>query len=283
MVIGACAAIAALLPRVAAADGIVLGDALSRIDTMCMSTQGPMGDFPEDGFWSCEEHPATPSESGTTRATASASFGDLLLTAVSTDCVSCPFAPSTRSASRISFELAVATSGSPPQPLQDVPVRITTEGEVGVAPLGLLAAGGTYLSSTLQTTFTNADVFAHTMKTVSPTVLADDYAITETVDLFPDEVYFGNVYVGCNQNSSIPGDWACSGHASVQFALDQAAFDARMGAQSFDLSQFFAIQRSPNLVPEPSSALLDSCALGLLVLSQRARRWRRSARAMLRA
>jgi len=279
---------AAGVPPPASAGTIALGDALSRIDIMCMSVQGTAGSFAQPMTDSCEEHPSNGSSSGTTRATLSAEFGDLLMTSVSTDCVSCPFAPSTRSSSRISFELAVVQHASPPHPLTKVPVRITAEGAVGVSQLGFIAGGGTYLSSTLQTIFTNADVFAHTMLTFSQggvgPFLSDDYAITDTLDLIPEQVYFGNTYVGCNQNSSAPGDWACSGHSSVSFVLDQAAFDATMGGQTFDLSQYVSIERSPNLVPEPPAQALGAASLGAIALAARGRRFLRGrVAAILRA
>jgi hypothetical protein len=150
-----------------------------------------------------------------------------------------------------------------------VPVLITTEGRVAVDPLaGLLAGGGTYLSSTESTGFTNADIFAHTMRTTSPSVLTDDYDIVQTLQLIPAHVYFGNVYTGCN--FSLKGTWSSDGHATVSFQLDQTAFDAQMGGNSFDLSQFFAVQQSPNLVPEPSAALLGLVAIGALGVRARA-------------
>ncbi len=260
---------------------VALDDASSRIFLLCNSAQAASGDFPEAVDFSCEGHPTSQTTEGTTRASLSSSFESLLFTSVSTECVGCPFAASTISSSRISFELAVVQQAAPPHPVATVPVRITTEGAVGVSRLGLLAGGGSYLSSTLQTIFTQADVFAHTMRTLpmSGPVLSDDYAITDTIDLLPDQAYFGNVFVGCNQNSSVPGDWACSGHASVSFALDQEAFDARQGANTFDLAQYVSIQRSANLVPEPTAIGLGGAAFAVLALSMRVRTVSRRSRA----
>jgi hypothetical protein len=141
---------------------------------------------------------------------------------------------------------------------------LSTAGDVVVSELGMLAGGGTFVSSTDSTIFSNADVFAHSMITTSqagPTVLADGYDIVQTIDLVPDHVYFANVYAGCN--ISRLGTWACDGHATASFHLDQATFDERNGGNSFDLAQYFAVQQSPNL-PEPGPTLLGVTALGAI-------------------
>jgi hypothetical protein len=261
-------------PSASFAGPVVLGDALSRIFLMCLSEQEAAGDFPEALDLSCEKHPVLLGEMGTTRAHVSTSFGDVLLAAANTECVDCPFGPSTMASSRISFELVVVQHATPPRPLETVPVRITTAGEVGVSALGVHASGGTFLSSTLQTIFPNADVFSRHPNTLpqSGPILADEYAVTETLDLIPGHVYFGNIYVGCNQNSSSPGNWACGGQVEVSFALDQQAFELSQGDQSFDLAQYLSIQRSPNLVPEASALPLGAGAIAALALAARGRR-----------
>ena len=167
-------------------------------------------------------------------------------------------------------QLAVAQIATPPVHVNGVPVSMSTAGNVAVSPLpGLLAAGGTYVSSTESPIFTNADVFAHTMRTNSPSfVLSDDYDIVQTLDLAPDHVYFVNVYAGCN--FSLKGTWACDGHATTSFHLDPAKFDEQMGGNSFELSQYFAVPESPNLVPN----LPRRCSARL-----RSVRWRDALRA----
>lgn len=255
--------------------GVSLEDAVSMIDLFCSGVAETIDDETTAGFYDCERAVTNSSATGTTRAEASTGFGEILTTDAHTECFECPAPPSTLASSRISFQLSVTQRGSPPVAVATVPVRLVTEGEVGVSNLGFLAGGGTYLSSTRPTVpFTVGDVFEHTMRTNSDTgpVFADDYALTETVDLLPDQVYFGNVFVGCNQFSSVPGSWACSGRASVVFSLDQAAFDASRGEQTFDLAQYFAIERSPNLVPEPSADLLAFAAIGAALVAKRTRR-----------
>ena len=68
------------------------------------------------------------------------------------------------------------------------------------------------------------------------------------------------------------GTWACDGHVAASFVLDQAAFDERMGANTFGLSQYFAVRESPNLVPEPDATQVG--AVSLAALAALARRLR---------
>jgi hypothetical protein len=154
-------------------------------------------------------------------------------------------------------------------------VQLTSEGEVGVSQFGYGAGAGVYLASTGQEPFGPlADVFTRSVQTLSPVAFADDYATTATVDLVPGLVYFGNLAVGCNQFSSAAGSWTCGAQASARFAIDQAAFDSSQGEQTFDLSQYFELARSPNLVPEASSTSLATGAFGALALMRLRKRTR---------
>lgn len=253
-----------LLGAAETAPAVVLADATSIPSLTCVSvaeTTPPIAapvDYACDRLWF-----GSGDASGPSRAFASSGFEDPLTVSVRVETTDAPFQISTNASSRIKFQLAVTQIAPPPANVSTVPVLLSTAGRVVVAPLaGLLAAGGTYLSSTESTIFTSADVFAYTMRTTSPSVETDAYDIAQTLDLVPDQVYFGNLYVGCN--FSIAGTSACDGNAEASFHLDQAAFDLQMGANRFDLSQYFAVQRSPNLVPEPGSALLGLAAFGAL-------------------
>jgi len=261
-------------PSASFAGPVVLGDALSRVFLMCLSAQEAFADYAESVDLSCERHPMFQGEPiGTTRAHLSTSFEDVLLAAANTECVSCPFIVSSIGSSRISFELVVAQHATPPRPLSNVPVRITTAGEFGVSAIGIPGGAGTFVSSTLRQIFTQADVFAANLNSLPPSgpILSDDFAITETLDLVPGHVYFGDVYASCNQHNTPGGDWACGAQVQVSFALDQQAFDASEGEESFDLAQYVSIQRSPNLVPEASALQLGVGALAALALSARTR------------
>lgn len=261
----------AMLLHASAAPAVLLADASSITSLLCVSVMEPIGPIAAPVDYSCDRlWFASGDRSGPSRAFASTGFGDPLMVSVHTECTDAPFQISTSASSRIKYQLAVAQIATPPAIVSFVPVTLSTAGRVAVSPLaGLLAAGGTYVSSTESTIFTSADVFAHTMRTTSPAVEVDDYDIVQTIDLQPDQVYFANVYVGCN--FSLAGSWACDGQASVGFQLDQAAFDVRMGGNSFDLSQYFVLQRSPNLVPEPAPVSLALCALGALAGCARTR------------
>jgi hypothetical protein len=257
----------ALLLAPSASWAVLLADASSIVSLACVSVIEPIDPIAAPVDYSCDRLWFAPgNQSGPSRASASTGFGDPLTVSVHAECADAPFQISTNAASRIKSQLAVAQIATPPAHVDFVPVSMSTAGNVTVSPLaGLLAAGGTYVSSTESLIFTNADVFAHTMRTNSPSfVLSDDYDIVQTLDLRPDHVYFVNVSAGCN--FSLAGTWACDGHATATFHLDQAAFDARMGGNSFDLSQFFVVQRSPNLAPEPGPALLGLAAVGAVRL-----------------
>lgn len=265
------AGLSVLLEASDAKPALLLADATSIPSLMCVSvaeTTPPIAapvDYACDRLWF-----GSGNTSGPSRAFASSEFGDPLTVSVRVETTDAPFQISSNASSRIKFQLAVTQIAAPPANVSTVPVSLSTAGRVVVAPLaGLLAAGGTYVSSTESTIFTSADVFAHTMRTTSPSVETDAYDIVQTLDLVPDQVYFGNLYAGCN--FSIAGTSACDGRAEASFHLDQAAFDLQMGAKRFDLSQYFAVQRSPNLVPEPGSALLGLAAFGALAGSTRAR------------
>lgn len=72
----------------------------------------------------------------------------------------------------------------------------------------------------------------------------------------------------------------CQAIVDPSFALDQATFDAMMGAASFPLTDYFAVDLSANIlaaVPEPSAlALLALGAMGLAARGRHARRTLRS-------
>jgi hypothetical protein len=242
----------------------LLGDATSGVNLICNSAQGPSGSFAEPVSFSCEGHPTIQTEVGATRARASTAFGELLQASAATECVGCPFCPSTLADGRIRFQFAVQQHAAPPRALETVPVLVETSGEAGVSVLGYGAGGGTFLSSTPQDILLTSDVFREELNTFSPSSFEDSFAVTATLDLTPGHVYFGHVIASCNQSSSQSGSWSCGTEVRARFALDQAAFDASEGEQSFELAQHFALVRSPNLVPEPSSAGLGAAALAAL-------------------
>jgi hypothetical protein len=253
---------------------VLLSDATSLTTLMCVSVAETLATIAEPVDARCDRLWFYPigELSGPSRASTTTVFGDPLTAAVHVETIGDPPQQiSSNASSRIKFQLAVGQIATPPANVSTVPVTITTAGRVAVEPLaGLLAGGGTYVSSTDSIPFTSADVFAHTMRTTSPQVQVDEYDIVQTIYLHPEQVYFGNVYTGCN--FSLQGSWACDGNASVSFVLDQSAFDLQMGANTFDLSQYFAVQRSPNLVPEPTAAVLGVAALCALLGGARAGR-----------
>jgi hypothetical protein len=259
-------ALAGIVAGAGGARAVPLDDAVSIVSMACASVDGPTGTFAEPVEYRCSGQSVTSNAMGTTEALEATDFATDSVR-VSSDCTACPIETSTRSASRISSELVIARLADPPVAVGSVPVRIDTAGTAEVSELGMLAGAGTYVSSTQQLIFTQADVFGVTALTYSAgggfsPRLDDSYTQSETLDLAPGHVYFVNVSSGCNNSRS--GSWVCSADAQASFVFDQAAFDARMGASSFALSQYFGLQSSPNLAPEPSAALLDLVAIGVL-------------------
>lgn len=261
-----------------AAEAVVLGEAVSRIFLRCYATDVPVTEFVGAIAGGCNETVTFLDEEGVARGDVSTSVANLPSASVSTECVECPVRTQIESSGRLSFQLAVVESATPPTPLSVVPVRISTEGEAAVTSLGLRANASTHLSETLEQIFSITALFnarAYTAIPLQPQVLSDSYSITETRDLIPDHVYFGALSAECSND--LVGDWQCSANVNVSFALDQIAFDARMGESSFDLSQYVSLQASPNLVPEPSPGALGATALAVLAATARARQRSRAA------
>lgn len=104
----------------------------------------------------------------------------------------------------------------------------------------------------------------------------DSFDKATTLDLAPEHSY--QVFLGATADAFAPAgttpNW--SSHAEAIAAvdpiirLDQAAFDARYGSNSFPLVDYYQIRFSPN-VPEPSTiAFVGTGLVGLIVLSMSA-------------
>jgi hypothetical protein len=59
----------------------------------------------------------------------------------------------------------------------------------------------------------------------------------------------------------VSGPGECQAVTDPVFEFDQATFDAQMGASTFSLADYYGLEYSPNLAPEPSSAGLICAAL----------------------
>jgi hypothetical protein len=105
-----------------------------------------------------------------------------------------------------------------------------------------------------------------------------------TLDLIPSsDPYLVDLAAGCQALAVVPSDPAdpgrqvtvdadCSAFVDPSFTFDQGAFDAQMGGDTFALSDYYKIELSPNLVPEPESVLLMGLGIAMLVgLSRRSR------------
>lgn len=102
--------------------------------------------------------------------------------------------------------------------------------------------------------------------------LSFDAGVTVWVD--PTSAYQAFVNAACSVWRNSPGHAECQSVADPTIAFDQAAFDARYGASSFDLASTYRMEFS---APVPEAAMVWQWFAGLLVLAA-ARHARRSAR-----
>lgn len=264
--------VAALTPAIPAR-AIVLDDALSIAGLICVSVIETIDPIAAPVDYSCDRLWFWPigDQSGPSRAFASTGFGAQRSASVRTENTGSPQVVTTTASSRVKYQLAVEQFATPPVNVNEVPISLSTAGNVVVSELGMGASAGAYVSSTDPVAIATSDVFARSAQTTPqfmPVVLADSYDIVETLDLTVDHIYFVNVSAGCT--ASRKGTWACDGRATASFVLDQAAFDERMGASTFGLSQYFAVRESPNLVPEPDATQIGVAALvALAALTRR--------------
>lgn len=103
-----------------------------------------------------------------------------------------------------------------------------------------------------------------------------------------NEYYHVNVGAGCQARATKPGapdapvessSTACNAFVDPSFSFNQSAFDSLMGANTFNLADYYKIELSDNLapppppplsnVPEPPGIVLMSLGLGLLYLRRR--------------
>lgn len=251
-------------------DGDGVGDAcdadanaMSRTSLTCVSVPELLDPIAEPVDYSCDREWLAVGASGPSRASASTGFGDPLTVSVHTECADAPHQVSTYAASGIDSQFAVTQIATPPAHVSAVPMSVAAAGNTAVSPLpGLYATSGVYASS-IQAGPSYNNLFFHQEGTTSPAqVLSDDWNIVQTFDVSPNHVNFMTLFATCK--FTLAGTWACDGHATASLHLDQAKFDQRMGANSFELSQYYVVRQSPNIVPEPGAALLGLGALGAL-------------------
>ena len=100
-----------------------------------------------------------------------------------------------------------------------------------------------------------------------------------TFNLLADREYKGILSASCevSESGSTPAAAAdCSVFIDPEIGFDQAAFDLQMGANTFDLNEYYQIVFSPNIpssvVPVPSANFLfGSGLLGLVGIARNKR------------
>ena len=137
--------------------------------------------------------------------------------------------------STIVGQLRVTQTAPPPVPTDIVDLAVFTSGEVW--PFGA-SAGSARLS---------LDGPLHTNTTL---VLAPPNFDNRRVSaaIVPDGIYAFTMRVSCQTDPSPPAS-TFSGYLDPLVTFDQAAFNARMGPESYPLANYFELELSPNIAP----------------------------------
>jgi len=89
--------------------------------------------------------------------------------------------------------------------------------------------------------------------------------VNQPLQVLPGGYVGFHLTAGCNAWAlSSGGQGYCSADADPTIVLDQAAFDASMGAQTYQLSDYYSVEYSSNLTPEPTYFLPLAIALASL-------------------
>ncbi len=135
-----CIAALAMLALPAAARAVVLEDAVSITQLLCVSEDATSPPINEAVDYSCLGLPYPGDGSSTSGANVTSKFGPAPAVSAHADCADAQGETSTWSSSRVSYELTIAQIATPPHTIGNVPVVISTMGSAVVSTLGMLGA-----------------------------------------------------------------------------------------------------------------------------------------------
>lgn len=149
---------------------------------------------------------------------------------------------------QIGYSARIRQVDSPPVATPLLPVRFR-----GVGFGSVNGSGGfqSYISVTYSTVF----------KSWSTNNVVPSFEVDELLWLSPGTVLMIGLTASCNVSGVAGSSAYCSADVDPIMFLDQKALDDLLGGNSFLLGDFFELEVSPNLVPEPALWPLAACAL----------------------
>lgn len=149
---------------------------------------------------------------------------------------------------QVGYSARIRQVDSPPVATPLLPVRFR-----GVGFGSVTGSGGfhSHISVTYPTVFKNW----------STNTNIPSFEVDELLWLSPGTILMVSLAASCNVTGVAGSGAYCSADVDPIMFLDQKALDDLLGGNSFLLDDFFELEVSPNLVPEPGLWPLAACAL----------------------
>ena len=205
------------------------------------------------------------------------SFGPVISASTLTDC-DCRFNLSLgiQTSARVDFELRVREISTPGQQISSIPVRFSASATVDTSAVGIAAVAQVSARSSSSVPPSSPDLFDAKATTLEGSTFDfrqfDSVDLQETVNLVIDNINLVRVATSCQIRFDFDDDITAGcnvSESSGSFAFDQQAFDLAQGENTFALADFYAIDLSPGLVPEPSLSASTVAALATLFALRR--------------
>ncbi len=204
-------------------------------------------------------------------------FGPVISASTLTDC-DCRFNLNLgiQTTAIVDFELRVREVGTPGQQINSIPVRFSASATVDTSAVGIAAVAQVSARSSSSVPPPNPDLFDAKATTVEGSTIDfrqfDTVDVQETVDLVIDNINLVRVATSCIIRFDFDDETtaACNvSEASGSFTFDQQAFDLARGENTFPLADFYTMDFSPGIVPEPSATVSMFAALATLCALRR--------------